>query len=52
MGYSPQQINAMSIWQFMAVLDGYIRHNEPDDGKLSGGEIDDVWKWMQEKEGA
>ena len=40
----------MSMWQFMAAVDGYVRANSTDDG-LSSGEVEDVWAWMQSKEG-
>lgn len=39
----------MSMWQFLAALDGYVKANSPDDGKLTSAEVDDVWKWMQTK---
>lgn len=40
----------MSMWQFMAAVDGYIRANSTDDGKsLSKSEVDDLWKWLQVK---
>lgn len=25
MGFSPQQVRAMSLWQYMAAVDGYAR---------------------------
>jgi len=31
MGFTPEQINAMSIWQYMAYLDGYIEANSSSD---------------------
>lgn len=46
MGFSPQQINEMSVWQYMAAIDGYIKANSSDDGELSAAEIDDLWKWL------
>lgn len=49
MGFTPQQINAMSMWQFRMALDGYVRANAPDDGTLTSAEVDDVWKWLNEK---
>ena len=33
MGFSPAQIDAMSIWEFDAVLDGYIEANTVEDSK-------------------
>lgn len=35
MGLSPQQIGAMSLWQFMACADGWARANSPDGDKLT-----------------
>ncbi|WP_162931517.1 hypothetical protein [Mesorhizobium sp. DCY119] len=49
MGFSPQQINEMSVWQFMAALEGFVKANSPDDGKLGGKEADELWEWMQSK---
>ncbi|WP_165699873.1 hypothetical protein [Rhizobium sp. Leaf321] len=40
----------MSMWQYMAAIDGYVQANTADDGKLSSSEVDDVWQWMQEKD--
>jgi len=38
------------MWQLMAAVEGYVKANSPDDGKLSDADVDDLWKWMQEKE--
>ena len=35
MGFSPQQVGAMSLWQFMACADGWARANDPDAAKRS-----------------
>lgn len=51
-GYTPQQVNQMSMWQFMVAVEGYVKAHTSDDGKLSADEVDDVWKWMQSKVGA
>jgi hypothetical protein len=49
MGFTPQQINEMSIWQFYAALNGYIDHNTPKDtGKLSQDELEDLADWIYE----
>jgi hypothetical protein len=48
MGFSPQQVDAMSMWQFMAALEGYARAHDPEAGKkLSETEKGDLWEWMQ-----
>ncbi len=50
MGFTPQQVNDMSMWQFNAALEGYVEANSADDGagKLSEKEADELWEWMQE----
>lgn len=45
-GFSPQQINEMSMWQFMAAVDGYVQANTPDDGALSPKEKDELADWL------
>ncbi|HEV2552713.1 MAG TPA: hypothetical protein VGV17_03000 [Bosea sp. (in: a-proteobacteria)] len=35
MGFTPQQIGAMSLWQFMACADGYARSKDPAAAKRS-----------------
>lgn len=40
----------MSMWQFMTAVDGYVKANSPDDGKLTSSDVDDVWEWLQSKE--
>jgi hypothetical protein len=42
----------MSMWQYQAAVEGYVKANSADDGKLSSSEVDDVWQWMQGKEAA
>jgi len=38
----------MSMWQYMAALDGYIKANTPDEpGKLSESEKDELWDWVK-----
>lgn len=47
MGFTPQEVDAMSVWQFMATLDGYMRAHDPDGGKkLSKQEADALADWM------
>jgi len=46
MGFTPQQVNEMSMWQFMAAVDGYVEANTADDGSLTTQEIDDLWDWL------
>jgi hypothetical protein len=41
MGFTPQQVNDMSMWQFFAALNGYIEANKPKGSeKLSESEKD------------
>lgn len=48
MGFTPQQVNAMSVWQFRAAFEGFIAANDPDAGKkLSEVEADDLFEWIQ-----
>jgi hypothetical protein len=49
MGYSPQQVNAMSMWQFTAAVDGYVKANGGED-KMSSAEADELWNWLQAKQ--
>lgn len=42
----------MSMWQFMAAVEGYAKAHAPDDGKISSSDADEVWQWMQAKDGA
>lgn len=39
MGFTPQEVNEMSVFQFMAAFEGYAKHHAPDDGKLKPEEI-------------
>lgn len=36
----------MSLWQFMAAVNGYVAANAPDDKSLDETEIDEIWDWM------
>jgi len=48
MGFTPQQVDAMSMWQFMAALDGYAKHHDPEAAKkLTAGEKEDLWVFVQ-----
>ena len=47
LGYTPQEVNEMSVWQYMAAIEGYEAAHSPDDGSLSKGEIDELWDWLQ-----
>jgi hypothetical protein len=48
MGFTPQQVNEMSIWQFMAAVEGYAKHHSPDgDKQLTSKEKDELWDWIE-----
>ena len=48
MSFTPQQVNEMSMWQFLAAWDGYqLANGAADKGKLSDKEKDDLWDWLQ-----
>lgn len=47
MGFSPQQVREMSIWQFTAAWDGFVQANSPEDKGLSDAEVDDLWEWIE-----
>ncbi len=48
MGFSPQQVRAMSVWQFSAAWEGFVAANSPEDHGLSEKEADDLWSWIEE----
>jgi len=47
MGFSPQQVDQMSVWQFFAAMDGWVAANSGSEGGLTEAEKDDLWDWMQ-----
>ena len=49
MGFTPQQVDAMSVWQFNAVVAGYVKANSVDDDKkLSEAEKATLFDWIEE----
>lgn len=41
----------MSMWQFMAAIDGYVAANSPEESNgLSESEKDDLWEMLQTME--
>lgn len=38
----------MSVWQFFACVDGWMKANSAEEG-LSKQEQDDIWNWLQEQ---
>lgn len=41
MGFTPQQVNAMSPWQWAAAAEGYAEANRSPDDKTGSGLTDD-----------
>lgn len=47
MGFTPQDVDRMSVWQFSAALNGFIRANSSkDDKKLSEAERSEISDWI------
>lgn len=47
MGFTPQQVNAMSLWQWFAALNGYIEANSSKGGaKISDSEAEELFAWI------
>lgn len=47
LGFSPQQVDAMSMWQFMAAVEGYAAaHNPKKPGSLSESDKDELAAWL------
>jgi len=47
MGFTPQEVGAMSVWKYLAALDGYIAANSIEDDKgLSKAEEDELADWL------
>ena len=50
MGISPLEAKKMSVWEFGAVAERWAEAHDTGkrDGKLSDGEKDEIWTWMQD----
>lgn len=48
MGYTPREIEDMSLWQFNAVVSAHVSQNNPSG--LTETEADELWDWLQSKE--
>jgi hypothetical protein len=51
MGFDPETIGRLSIWQYRMALDGYVKANTPDDGSLTKAEEDQLWAMVEAKSG-
>jgi hypothetical protein len=50
MGLSPHEVMGLSIFEYLAALDGFVDANDTDgDKKLSSDEKNDLWDWLQGK---
>lgn len=48
MGMAPHLVMSLSIFEYLAALDGFIEMNNPEgDKKLSEAEKDDLFEWLQ-----
>ena len=48
MGFTPQQVDEMSMWQFQSAAEGFTRANDPNAAKeLTAAETEDLWKFVQ-----
>ncbi|MCP8894300.1 hypothetical protein KYK29_05110 [Shinella daejeonensis] len=47
MGFIPQDVGRMSVWKYLAALDGYIAANSTDEDKsLTESEKDELAEWL------
>lgn len=47
MGYRPEDVDRMSVWQFNAAAIGWSKQYETG---MSEGEKDEIWQWLQSKD--
>jgi hypothetical protein len=48
MGLSPQEVLGLSIFEYLAALDGFIEINDPEGEKrLAESEKDELWDWLR-----
>lgn len=45
-GFTPQMVDQMSIWQFNAAVEGVIKSRGGKEG-LSESEKDTLWSWLE-----
>ncbi len=50
MGFSPQAINAMSLWQLITIIDGWNAHHAPADeqASLTSSETEELWEFIKD----
>jgi hypothetical protein len=54
-GFTPQEVNGMSIWQFQAAVEGWVdahaaAETEGQPAALSDNEKDELWDWLKAKD--
>lgn len=47
MGFTPQQVNEMSIWQYVTAWEGYVKHHSGDEEKMSSKESEELFAWLE-----
>jgi hypothetical protein len=53
MGFTPQQINQMTPWQFEACLHGFLAANTPKSAnKLTENEAEELFAWLDKDDKA
>lgn len=50
MGFTPRDVNEMSVWQFVSAWEGYVKHHSGGKAKMSEKESDDLFGWLQRQE--
>lgn len=46
-GFTPQQVDQMSIWQFNAAIVGWIKANSPAKDELTEEQRDELFDWLE-----
>lgn len=49
MGFSPVEVDQMSMWQLLVTIEGWAEARAATEGGISPQEADDLWQWLQEK---
>jgi hypothetical protein len=51
-GLTPRDVDRLSMWEFMAAVEGWIKANSSEDssGSLGSKEADEIWEWMQQQQ--
>lgn len=50
MGFTPQEVDRMSLFQWRASVEGFVRANSPGE-KLSEREADELFDWLERDAG-